>query len=300
MTWREARPLSGPASHAVLWLILALGLGWLTWPVWSSLTAPDRETVASLTPALLSALLGLLLLLCWGLWRDAGQQITVFAPAVAMAASAAGLRMFLVPGASGIEPVFAVPLLAGVALGAPGGFLTGALACLASSAAMGLIGDPLVGQCLVWGLWGAAGGMLRPLAARPAWVCAIAITAPLGAITGLALNLIGWTGERTAEVGAFLPGVGPWESLRRLWVYTQATSSSFDLTRAVSCAVLTALVGLPVIGALKATVSPTALRVAAQEPPPRISPRSLGRRERSARLSSLWPNQKENPHEHAS
>ena len=53
-------------------------------------------------------------------------------------------------------------------------------------------------------------------------------------------------------------------------------------------------------GALKATVSPTALRVAAQEPPPRISPRSLGRRERSARLSSLWPNQKENPHEHAS
>ena len=49
----------GAVSKAITWVIVALGLGWLTWPIWGSLTAPDRETVAAETPALLFALAGL-------------------------------------------------------------------------------------------------------------------------------------------------------------------------------------------------------------------------------------------------
>ena len=56
----------GAVSRAITWVIVALGLSWLTWPVWGSLTAPDRETVTAETPALLFALAGLIVLLAWG------------------------------------------------------------------------------------------------------------------------------------------------------------------------------------------------------------------------------------------
>ncbi|WP_040284691.1 hypothetical protein [Tessaracoccus massiliensis] len=290
MKWHPMAPLSGPASRTVLGLILIAGFGWLTWPIWSSFTAPDRQNLAALRPALFSALAGLVVLLGWAIWRDAGHQMRQLATIVTLATVAAGFRMLVQPGASGIEPVFAFPLLAGVALGSPAGFLTGALACLGSSAAMGLLADPLIGQCLVWGLWGAAGGLLRPLGGRSAWVGALAMSLPLGVITGLALNLIGWSGERTAEVGAFLPGVGWWEAAQRLWAYTRATSITFDLVRTASTATLIAFIGLPLIRALRTAVAPDIpahpTEVIAR--PPEITHESLQRRERSAHLATLW------------
>ncbi|NLE96993.1 MAG: hypothetical protein GX596_03250, partial [Propionibacterium sp.] len=130
--WREVAPSSGPRSRAVVAVIGMLGSVWLGWPVWSSFTAPDRDAVRHLTPYLLAALTGLLVLLAWALWRDAGRRTAVLAPILLIATADAGVRIFLSPGASGIEPVFALPLLAGVALGGPAGFLTGALACLGS------------------------------------------------------------------------------------------------------------------------------------------------------------------------
>lgn len=299
MRWRATAPTGGPASRIVLGALLVIGSGWLAWPVWSSFTAPDRETVAALTPALLAALLGLLLLLAWALWRDARHSARVFAPIVALATLAAGTRMILLPRVSGLEPVFALPLLAGAALGAPAGFLTGALACLGSSAAMGLIAEPLVGQCLVWGFWGAAGGLLRGMGARPAWLSAAVLCLPLALISGVGLNLIGWAGERTAEVGAFLPGVGPWESAQRLWAYTRATSATVDLTRAASSAGLVALLGLPILRALATIVPPPPHHpFEAAERPPEVNPETLRRREVSDRLATLWPDPEGEPRDH--
>lgn len=299
MTWRPTAPTSGPASRASLGAILVLGLGWLAWPVWSSFTAPDRAAVTALTPALLAALLGLILLLTWALWRDAGHRAQSFAPIVTVAALAAGTRMFLTPRVSGLEPVFALPLLAGAALGSPAGFLTGALACLGSSAAMGLVAEPLVGQCLAWGLWGAAGGLLRGMGPRAVWAGAIALCLPLGIVSGLGLNLIGWAGERTAQVGAFLPGVGAWESAQRLWAYTRSTSSAVDLPRAASAAGFVAVVGLPILRALKAMAPPPPPPPLGAAPhPPGIAPGSLLRRERSDRLTTLWQDSEGEPHEH--
>ena len=193
----------GAVSKAITWVIVALGLGWLTWPIWGSLTAPDRETVAAETPALLFALAGLVVLLAWGVWHDCGYHAPALAPVTLLVVVDSAVRLLLSPGSSGVEPTFALPLLAGATLGGPAGFLTGALAAMTSSIPLGLVQPPLVGQTLVWGLWGLAGGGLRSLRTRTAWFVGILACLPLGIVSGLLLNLIGWTGETAATTGNY-------------------------------------------------------------------------------------------------
>ena len=129
----------GAVSKAITWVIVALGLGWLTWPIWGSLTAPGRETVAAETPALLFALAGLVVLLAWGVWHDCGCHAPALAPVTLLVVVDSAVRLLLSPGSSGVEPTFALPLLAGATLGGPAGFLTGALAAMTSSIPLGLV-----------------------------------------------------------------------------------------------------------------------------------------------------------------
>ena len=277
-------------SGSTLLVFGVLGGGWLFWPVWSSFTAPDRDAAQAEFPFLMAALLGLLALLATSIWLDAGRRPSVFGPIMLVAAVAVLFRLVLSPGGAGIEPVYALPLLAGTALGAPAGFLTGALAALTSSVALGLVDTPLVGQVLVWGLWGAVGGMLRALRPALAWLVAIALSLPLGLVTGMALNVMGWTGERDAVIGGFLPGLPPLESLQRLLDYTLATSLAFDATRAVVNAALIAVIGLPVLRALRHTSgTPRSSAVGSPDPPPpAVASAAVRRRDRSDQLTHLW------------
>ncbi len=277
-------------SHSALWVLVLLGTGWLGWPIWSSFTAPGRDALEAEFPLLLAALLGFMGVLATSIWLDANRRAAVFGPILLVTTVDIIFRLVLSPGGAGIEPVYALPLLAGAALGAPAGFLTGALAALASSVALGLVDTPLVSQILVWGTWGAVGGLLRSLRPTTAWLIAAAISFPLGLFTGLALNIAGWTGERDAITGGFLPGLPPLDALQRLLDYTLATSLAFDLTRAVVNAILVLAIGLPVLSALRhlsGTQSPTATG-SAEPPPPDVTPAALRRRERSNNLTHLW------------
>lgn len=293
-SWREVAPLAGPWSFGTLAVIVAFCTTWLAWPIWSSITAPDRDTISYLTPYLLAALISLLVLLIWALRRDTGRA-AAFAPVFLLAALDVGIRLFLSPGEGGLEPVFALPLLAGAALGAPAGFLTGALACLGSSIPLGLVAEPLVGQIFVWGLWGAVGGLLRPVTTRWAWPLAALLCLPLGVLSGLVLNIIGWTGESTVEAGGFLPGVGALESLGRFVDYAVATSLTVDVVRGVTNALVVALIGLPLLRALRPAALHTGAAPASYSPAvPRVRPDAVDRRQRSDRLSALWtPNEGE-------
>ncbi len=277
-------------SRSALLVLGLLGATWLGWPIWSSFSAPERDALETEFPFLLAALLGLMSLLATAIWLDAGRRATVFGPVVAVALVDVVFRLVLSPGGAGIEPVYALPLLAGAALGARAGFLTGALAALVSSVALGLVDSPLVGQILVWGMWGAAGGLLRPLRPVAAWLIAAAFSLPLGVLTGMALNLTGWTGEREAVTGGFLPGLPPMDALQRLIEYTLATSLAFDLTRAVVNAVLVLTIGLPVLRALRHLSGMQQPRTPnlSHTPPAAVAPAALRRRNRSDRLTDLW------------
>ena len=284
------RILDGWRSRVSLLVLGVLGAGWLGWPIWSSFTAPDRDALEAEAPFLLAAVVGLLGVLTTSIWLDAGRRAAVFGPILLVAAVDVVFRLVLSPGGAGIEPVYALPLLAGVALGAPAGFLTGAVAALSSSVALGLVDTPLVGQILVWGLWGAVGGILRGLRPTAAWLTAAVVALPLGLVTGLALNITGWTGERDAITGGFLPGLPPLDALQRLIDYTLATSLAFDLTRAVVNALIVSIIGLPVLRALR-QISGARLAVASgpsEPPPPAVAPAAVRRRRRSDQLHNLW------------
>lgn len=282
--------LNGWRSRAALLIIGLLGAGWLGWPVWSSFTAPGRDALETETPFLLAALLGLLGVLTTSIWLDAGRRASIFGPILLIAGVDVVFRLIMSPGGAGIEPVYALPLLAGAALGAPAGFLTGAVAALCSSIALGLVDTPLVGQILVWGLWGAVGGLLRGLRPAVAWATAVIVAIPMGLITGLALNITGWTGERDAVTGGFLPGLPPLDALQRLTDYTLATSLAFDLTRGVVNALIVLVIGLPVLRALRQVFGARVTTVSAptEPPPPVVAPAAVRRRHRSDQLDHLW------------
>lgn len=291
MTRPIPAPVTGALPRAVAALTIALALTWVGWPVWASGSAPDRAALAAEVPWVLGALASLLVLLGFTLWLAAGRSFAPFAPASLLGAAAVLTPHYLHPGAGGVELLYVFPLVAGVVLGAPAGLLTGASAALISAVAGGTVGTPLPAQALVWGLWGVAGALLRPLGTVAAWLWAAILCVPLGPLSGLLLNLTGWPGEQS-DAGAFLPGLPPWESARRLVEYTWTTSFAYDLTRGVTCAVAMALIGLPLLAALRRSHDPRSLPVAAgAQPVAVVSARSLDRRARSRRLENLWTNQ---------
>lgn len=277
-------------SGVTLLVFGLLGALWLGWPLWSSFTAPDRDAVANEAPFILAAVLGLLALLGWAIWRDAGRRAQVFGPVILVAGIDVLLRLVLSPGGGGIEPVYALPLLAGAALGAPAGALTGGLAALLSATSLGLVDTPLVAQILAWGMWGVVGGALRHLRPIAAWLVAVVLALPLGMLTGVVLNISGWTGERDITTGGFLPGLPPLDAAQRLVEYTLTTSLAFDATRAVLNAIIVLAVGLPVLRALRRiSGAPTAVAPGPVEPsPPDVSPSATRRRLRSDHLTDLW------------
>ena len=291
MTRPIPAPVTGALPRAVAALTIALALAWVGWPVWASGSAPDRAALAAEVPWVLGALASLLVLLGFTLWLAAGRSFAPFAPASLLGAAAVLTPHYLHPGTGGVELLYVFPLVAGVVLGAPAGLLTGASAALISAVAGGTVGTPLPAQALVWGLWGVAGALLRPLGTVAAWLWAAVLCVPLGPLSGLLLNLTGWPGEQS-DAGAFLPGLPPWESARRLVEYTWTTSFAYDLTRGVTCAVTMALIGLPLLAALRRSHDPRSLPVAAgAQPVAVVSARSLDRRARSRRLENLWTNQ---------
>lgn len=288
MRWLRHSTAPGVLSWLVTLGVVGLLGTWLTWPVWASLTAPGRDALAAETPPLLFAVLGMVLVIAWSVWVDSGHRLRCLAPVTLLVLADVAVRVLWSPASSGVEPVFFLPLLAGIVLGGPAGFLTGALASLLSATALGLIATPLIGQTLVWGLWGLAGGLLHRMRSVTAWVFGVVICIPMGVGSGLLLNLIGWSGETSAPVGAFLPGV-PWNaSLARLWNYTLATSLAHDLTRAVTNAVAILVLGLPLLRALRSAWGSAPGPSSIPERPPQVRPEARERRARSRQLNQLW------------
>lgn len=86
--------------------------------------------------------------------------------AVLIAAASAGRVLFVaVPGA---QPVTAIAIIAGVALGPRAGIAVGAGSALVSNAFLGQ-GPWTPWQMLLWGLAGLAGGLLAPALRRSRW-----------------------------------------------------------------------------------------------------------------------------------
>ncbi|WP_418058809.1 hypothetical protein [Pimelobacter simplex] len=288
LRWHRTGVPRGVRSWVVLVVLVPAGLTWLGWPVWGSLTAPSRADAQAAAPWLMTALVAGLAALTVAIWLDAGRRSEALAPLAALVAGNTVLRAVLNPAAAGIELVHALPLLAGMAAGAPAGFLVGASSALVSTVAVGEPATMLPVQALVWGLVGMLGGLLRRLRPRAAWLASLPLALVAGLGSGVLLNLMGWGQEPGTTLTSFSPGLPPAESLSRLWGYTLDTSVAYDLTRGASTAVVLAVIGHPVLLALRRATGADVVPVRAVDAHDDITPEAVARRADRDRLDHLW------------
>lgn len=284
--WRVPGRTPGWRSWSVLVVLVVTGGAWLTWPVWDSTGNPDRGQVVAEAPWLLAVLTAGLVLLGTAVWRDAGRRTTPMSAVTLLVAVTCAVRALLSPASSGVEFVHAWPILAGVALGAPAGFLTGASACLVSTVLFAVPAETLPTQAVVWGLIGASGGLLHAFRPVLAWLLSLPLAVLAGMGSGVALNLMGWAQEPGTSTLHFFPGLPPGEVLHRLWSYTLETSLAYDTTRGITTALVLLVAGLPLIRALRPALP---VPLGTSPAPAEVSKHAVDRRADRARLDRLWP-----------
>lgn len=196
---------------------------------------------ARLVPYAWTVLLPIILVLLLQTLLAPDRDIRTLAMLAALAALAAAVRP-LGAGVAGLEPIWAVILLGGRALGPRLGYLLGALSMCVSALFTGGVGPWLPYQMLVAAWVGILPALLPHLRGR----AEIALMSVLGAVTGIAvgalLNLWFWPLAVGIDPAvAFTPGLSAPENVVHWIRYGLLTSAGFDLPRAAMLAILLAL-----------------------------------------------------------
>jgi energy-coupling factor transport system substrate-specific component len=177
--------------------------------------------------------LGGLVLLAIGLvvyerGRTGARELGLIAVLIA-AATAGRIAFAAVPGA---QPVTALAIIAGVALGPRAGAAVGAGAALLSNTFLGQ-GPWTPWQMLLWGLAGASGGWLAPLLRRSR-LALVGLGLVWGVVFGAAMDV--W------QLAAFGPALNV-----SAFVAVHARALPFDAVHAMTNVILLGLAGPPLI-----------------------------------------------------
>lgn len=249
----RALPL-GRRTVAALAVASVLGALAFAWPlVVGPGAALDRSAEA---PVLLAAVLtGVLVVVAIAL-GDGGLDVKAVAVLGLLSAVGAVVRP-LSAGTAGVELVFVLVVLGGRALGAGFGFALGSTTLLTSALLTGGVGPWLPFQMLAASWVGLGAGLLpRRPRGRPEVVLVAAYGAVAAMVFGLAMDLSFWPFQLGMGSGlSYEAGAPLTANLHRFGVYVLATSLGWDLGRAVTTAVGVALLGRPVLAALRRTAA---------------------------------------------
>lgn len=231
--------------------VAALALVWLAWPFLSPYQAPSAAQSEQEAPWLTAAFAVGLVCIALARWFDdlrQPEQVGFLLFAVAINTI---IRLAIAPGVAGIEPVLAVPLLVGVALGASAGFFVGAASCLVSTVVLATAQTGLPGQMLAWGVAGLLGGLLSRARPALAWAGALPLAFLTGPLVGVILNATTWPIDPRSEVDAYFPGLPAWQNLQRLLLFTFNNTSETAVLRGIVTVVLVMVIGYPLIRFLR-------------------------------------------------
>jgi len=240
----------GRRSRAAVALVTLVGLAAFVWPL---VAAPRSAAIAHAgdAPILFAVLVPLLLVVVLAQLADGDMDAKSIAMLGVLAAVISALRP-LGGGVAGIEPIWAVLILGGRALGPGFGFSLGAVSMFSSALVTGGVGPWLPFQMIAAAWVGLGAGLLPGLRGRRELVMLAAYAALACLAYGFLLNLWLWpfTSGLPAQV-AFIPEAAPMEHLVAWVRFSLVTSLGFDLPRAALTVIAILVAGRPILTALR-------------------------------------------------
>lgn len=252
----------GSRSSFLLLLTTVFGVAAFAWPLLIHQSAGPNTAHSGDAPWIFVGLIPLLLAIVIAELSEGAIDAKAVALLGILAACFAALRVPS-PGINGFEPEWFLLILAARVFGRGFGFVLGAVAFFASALITGGVGPWLPFQMLAAGWVGFGAGCLPPMWGLPERLMLAAYGVISALVYGLLTNFWFWpfVGGTTTTY-SFVPGLGTVANLHRFLLFDLTTSMGFDLTRAVTCAVMVLVLGRPVLAALR-----RASRRAAFEPP---------------------------------
>ena len=245
----QAIPL-GRRSRVAIGLVTLVGLAAFVWPL---VAAPHSAAIAHAgdAPILFAVLVPLLLVVVLAQLADGDMDAKAIAMLGVLAAVITALRP-LGGGVAGIEPIWAVLILGGRALGPGFGFSLGAISMFSSALVTGGVGPWLPFQMIAAAWVGMGAGLLPALRGRRERLLLAAYAGLACLAYGLLLNLWFWpfTAGLPAQL-AFIPGAGPLANLTSWVRFSLVTSLGFDLPRAALTMLAILIAGTPLLHSLR-------------------------------------------------
>ncbi|MFT4108148.1 ECF transporter S component [Propionicimonas sp.] len=240
----------GARGSAAVVVAVVVGAVAFSWPLF---LRPESGMSATQAPILFAVVLPMVLAIV--LSEVAGGRMD--AKALAMLGVLAAVGTVLRPlsaGTAGFELVFFLLILAGRVFGPGFGFALGAITLFTSALITSGVGPWLPYQMLAAGFVGLFAGLLPPARGRTE----IALLAGYGMVSAFAY---GWVmdfsfwpfGIGNDTQISFDAHLGPLENLHRFVLYNIATSMGWNLGRALTNAVMIALVGTPLLRLFRRT-----------------------------------------------
>lgn len=254
-----ARPLAlralplGIRTGIALALTSVVGLIAFTWPL---LVGGGGSVLAQNTaaPVVLAGVLLAVVLVSLVALGDGGIDAKTVTMLGLLAAIGAVMRP-LSAGSAGVEFVFLFIILGGRVFGAGFGFALGSITLFASALLTGGFGPWLPFQMIAASWMGMGAGLLPQRMRGAREIATLATFAAIsGFLFGQLMNLSFWPftlGPGTAL--SFVPGATLLENLHHFALFSLATSLGWDLVRAIVLALGIALLGRPVLAALRRT-----------------------------------------------
>ncbi|GIH03573.1 ABC transporter permease [Rhizocola hellebori] len=225
-----------------------IGLVAFAWPF---LAAPGAIGSTQTAPLMF----GVLLLIIVAVVFSEIAEGRIDAKALAMLGVLSAINAALRPlgaGTAGIETVFFLLVLAGRVFGPGFGFTLGCTSLFASALLTGGVGPWMPYQMFGCAFVGMLAGMLPRASGKAELAMLAGYAAFAGYLFGFLLNLSFWPfALDPASSIAYQPGLAPLEQLQRYLTFFTVTSLGWDTGRAVTTAILVALAGPAVLGALR-------------------------------------------------